>query len=205
MIIRENPQGTPDWLADRCGVVTASDFDNILSPTFKAREGQMRETYLCQKVAEIWSGQVESDFGGSFDMQQGQILEAEAVAAVELELDCDIKRVGLCVTDDGKIGASPDGLIGDDGGIELKCAKAKTHVGYLLKGELPPQYALQVHGSLYVTGRKWWKFVSYRRGFPSLILTIERDEEICAKIHDALTKFIGDMDAAIKRIGGMND
>lgn len=200
MIIRENPQGTPDWLADRCGIPTASEFDNLISPTFEIRKGEMPKSYLAQKVAEMWSGKVENDFGGSFDMEQGNILEEEARPFAELTLGCDIRKVGLCVTDNGRIGASPDGLIGDDGGLELKAPKAKTHVGYLLKGELPACYALQVHGCMFVTGRKWWKFMSYRRGFPPLLLHIDRDESIQEKIAAALGAFLKDMDLAMQKL-----
>jgi len=183
-------QGTEEWLRARAGIPTASEFDALITPEFVARKGQMPHTYLCKKLAEHWQGGPLPSFAPFGAMEQGQILEQEAVPWYELEFGTTINRVGFITTDDGRVGCSPDGLLGDDGGIEIKCPFADTHVRYLLAGEVPKDYTAQVHGSLYVTGRKWWKFVSYRRHFPALIVTVERDEEIMGKIGEALDEFL---------------
>ena len=190
MKILDCKQGTEEWLKARAGIPTASEFDALMTPEFAARKGQMPHTYLCKKLAEHWQGGPLPSFAPFGAMEQGQILKAEAVPWYELEHGETINRVGFCTTDDGKVGCSPDGLIGDDGGIEIKCPFADTHVRYLLAGEVPKDYAAQVHGSLWVTGRKWWRFVSYRRHFPPLVITVERDEEIMEKIGDALGAFL---------------
>ena len=84
-------------------------------------------------------------------------------------------------------GCSPDGIIrGQECGLEIKCPSAAVHVKYLLRGTLPPEYAPQVHGSIFITGFPRWRFVSYRRHFPPLVLTVERDEEIMETITSAL-------------------
>ena len=190
MKILECKQGTEEWLRARAGIPTASEFDALLTPKFETRTGAMPHTYLCKKLAEHWQGGPLPSFAPFGAMEQGQILEAEAVPWYELEFGTTINRVGFITTDDGRVGCSPDGLLGDDGGIEIKCPFADTHVRYLLAGEVPKDYAAQVHGSLYVTGRKWWKFVSYRRHFPALVVTVERDEEIMGKIGEALDEFL---------------
>jgi hypothetical protein len=133
-------------------------------------------------------------------MEQGSILEHEAIPWFEFAHDVAIDRVGFCTTDDGRAGCSPDGLIGEDGGIEMKCPLPHTHLKYLLAGTLPADYAAQVHGSMYVTGRKWWMFVSYSRKFPALVIRVERDEKIQEAIKTALDGFNALFDAQMERI-----
>lgn len=204
MIIHtEYAQRSVEWMQARAGIPTASEFDALLTPEFKIRTGQMPLTYLAKKVAEAWQGGPLAGFN-TFDMDQGNILEEEAVPWYELEFGEVIDRPAFITTDDGRIGCSPDGLLGQDGGIEIKCPEVHTHVGYLLAGELPPQYAAQVHGSMFVTGRKWWKFLSYRRHFPALLLTVERDEEAQEMIAEALEQFLGRFDRAMERLAELN-
>jgi hypothetical protein len=195
----EYEQHSAEWMIARSGIPTASEFDSLVTPDFKIRTGDMPKTYLAKKLAEAWQGGPLAGFN-VFDMEQGQILEDEAKPWYELEFGEKIQSVGFVTTDDGRVGCSPDGLIGDDGGIEIKCPAAHTHIGYILKGELPKDYAAQVHGSMYVTGRPWWKFLSYRRHFPPLMLTIFRDEEIIEKIDEAVKEFLACFDSAMARL-----
>lgn len=119
--------------------------------------------------------------------------------------ELEVNRVGFCTTDDGRIGCSPDGLIGEDGGIEIKCPQPTTHLRYLDEGKVPDQYLAQVHGSMLVTGRKWWKFLSYSRQFPPLIVHVERDEEIQTKLRAAIDPFIAKLDEGYAKIKQMKD
>lgn len=196
-------QNSLDWLVARAGVVTASEFDNLLTPKFEPRKGQTPETYLWRKLAERWTGGPLPGYQ-TLDMEAGQIRESEAIPAYEFEHSEQIQRVGFVTTDDERVGCSPDGLIGDDGGIEVKCPMAHTHVGYLLGGEVPEQHLTQVHGSIYVTGRKWWRFMSYRRGFPMLVKLVERDDAIQRKIDATLKSFLSRFDSEWKRLCDMN-
>lgn len=203
MKILPAPQGSVDWMLARSGIPTASEFDALVTPEFKLRTGDMPRTYLAKKVAEAWQGGPLAGFN-VFDMDQGKILETEAVPWFELEYGQTVERVGLITTDDGRVGCSPDGLIGDESGIEIKCPEVHTHVGYLLNGWLPKDYAAQVHGSMFVTGRARWKFLSYRRHFPPLLLTIERDEKIQSTLSAALHLFLGKFDAAMAHLTEIN-
>lgn len=203
MIIHPAQQHSLEWLTARAGVITASEINNILTPTFKARDGEMRHTYMCKKLAEKWTGSPLPGFS-SIDAEFGNILEDEGIPCFSLETGLDVERVGLCLRDDGRVAASPDGLIGEDGGIELKAPRQETHIKYLLAGGVPKDYIVQVHSALYVTGRPWWKFVSYARRLPLLIVTVERDEEIIQKIEDALEPFLSDFDAAYTRLCEIN-
>jgi hypothetical protein len=98
-------------------------------------------------------------------MERGILLEPEARAAYEAESGLLVDTVGFIVHDELMTGASPDGLIGEDGGIEIKCPGAAAHLDYL-RGEIPSDYKLQVIHSLWLTGRQWWDFASYSPDFP---------------------------------------
>lgn len=195
--------GSVDWMLARSGIPTASEFDALVTPDFKIRMGEMPTTYLSKKLAEAWQGGPLPGFN-VFDMDQGRILEDEAKPWFELEYNQTVERVGFITTDDGRVGCSPDGLLGEDSGIEIKCPHAETHIRYLLNGGLPKDYAAQVHGSMFVTGRKEWKFLSYRRHFPALLITVERDAEIQKVLAHALSEFLKRFDAGMARLAEIN-
>lgn len=199
MKIYDCAQGESDWLKVRVGKVTASELDNLLTPEFKLRTGAGVQTYLYSKVAEAWRGEPLPGFY-SHATEQGMLLEDEARKWVALNTEERLYNVGFCEHDDGRCGCSPDALIGEDGGLELKAPEPTNHVRYLLDGVLPKDYVAQVHMSLYVTGRKWWRFVSYRRKFPPFVLTVKRDESIMAKIAEALAAFYVQFDAAMEKL-----
>jgi hypothetical protein len=205
MKIHNCEQGSEAWLTLRLGIPTASEFDAIISPLWKQRTGEGVKTYLCRKIVEKVCRHIDEDFGGSFSMEQGHILEHEARPWFEFAHDLKIEKVGFCTTDDGRIGCSPDGLIGEDGGIEIKCPLPHTHLKYLMAGTLPPEYAAQVHGSMYVTGRSWWRFLSYSRQFPPLLLRVERDEKVQQAIGEALDAFLKDFDAQMERLSQLSN
>lgn len=197
-------QGSGEWLKLRLGIPTASEFDALISPEWKIRTGQGPTAYLYKKVCEKVLG-FSSDQGGSFHMQQGTILEHEAIPWLEFTHEIKVTRVGFVTTDDGRFGCSPDGLIGDDSGIEVKCPSPEVHLRYLMENKLPPEYRAQVYGSMTITGRSSWKFLSYSRQFPALLLTIARDAEIEAKILEALEGFSLSFEAKLAMIKAMKD
>lgn len=203
MKIIDCQQNSLQWLVARAGLVTASEIDALVSPTFEVRKGLGVNTYLAQKVAEKWlSGPIPGHM--DLTMELGHILENEAIPAYEFDYNQKIQKVGLITDDASRYGCSPDGLIGEDGGIEIKCPEPKAHVKYLLENKLPVDYMTQVHFSLYVTGRKWWRFMSYRRGFPTLLLTIERDEKIAEVFKTALNAFLPKLENEFERLVEMN-
>lgn len=203
MKIIDVAQNSLEWLVARAGIPTASEFDNLVTPKFEKRKGQMPESYLARKLAEAW---LHGPLPGyqTLDMEFGKILEEEARPWYEFTFNEPVQRVGLVTTDDGRIGCSPDGLIGEDGGIEIKCPEAHTHVRYLLDGEVPDHYLAQVHGSMFVTGRPYWKFLSYRRRFPPLVKVVERDDHIQAILEDVIGSFMERFDEAMARLVEMN-
>lgn len=196
-------QRSVDWMILRAGIPTASEFDSLITPNFEPRKGEMPKTYLHKKLAERWMGGPLASFN-TFDMDQGNILEESAIPFYEFEYGAKIDRVGFCTTDDGRVGCSPDGLLGEDSGIEIKCPRVETHVGYLLNGNLPKEYVAQVHGSMWVTGRPEWKFMSFSRGLPPLLITAVRDEQAMKILGDVLETFLAGLDAGWERLCDIN-
>lgn len=193
-------QGHLDWFKLRMGKVTASEAGNLLTPEFAPRTGEMPKTYLYSKLAEVWR-EKPMIFTGSWATDQGNVREEEAIPWLALEKEWKIKEGGFIETDDGLAGCSPDGLVGDDLGIECKSPEPVNHVRYLMEGVLPKAYTVQVHFSLFVTGFPRWLFFSYQRGFPPLILTVERDEAIMSKISEALSVYHAAFEKAKAKLG----
>lgn len=184
----------------RIGKVTASELDNIVKADFTLRTGDMPKTYLYKKAAEAFRGELLPNTGGSWSMEQGNLKEEEAIPWYAFAFDVKVRQVGFIESDDGRCGCSPDGLIGDDEGLEVKCPSAHVHLEYLDNDEVPKEYLPQIHMSMFVTGFKRWTFLSYARRFPAVIVKVERDEEICGKIASALDTFYGKYDAFMTKL-----
>ncbi len=203
MKIHDCQQGTLEWTKLHFGIPTASGLDNLLTPEFELRKGELPKTYVYKKVAEKLQGRPLIDLSASsFMLEQGMIIEEEARPWFELEYDTKVHQVGFISADDGRFGCSPDGLIGDFG-LEIKSPAAHTHVKYLVNGVLPKEYVVQVYGSMFVTGFKRWMFASYRRGFPALVLEIQRDEKAMSAIANAIDSFHREFDRAMERISNI--
>lgn len=196
MQIHNCEQGTPEWFAVRCGVPTASNFDKII--TTKGEPSKQAEKYMFRLAGEKVSGQMEEGYT-NLAMQRGVELEAEARSYYEVITGQTVEKVGFCLADDG-YGCSPDGLVGDDGLIEIKCPQIATQVDYLLKGSLPTEYFQQVQGQLLVTGRKWVDFISYYPMLKPLIVRVNREEDFINKLEIALKHFVKDLKETVKKI-----
>lgn len=202
--VHDVEQGSVDWLLARAGVVTASEADALVSPTGKVRDGSGVATYLHRKLTERWTGGPLPSLQGVFDVEQGEILELKAKPAFTIHTGIETSNVGFITSDDGRIGCSPDALVGTDSGCEIKCPTMPVAIGYLLSGKLPPDYICQVQFSLFVTGFKKWHFFSYSRQLPPLHLVVERDEHFQAALAVAITDFTAALDSAMKRLIEMN-
>ena len=202
-IHRNIEQNSLEWLKLRAGVVTASEMDALVTPLGKVKEGEARKTYLLKKLAETWLGAPIEDVGAGWAAEQGHMLEAEARDYFALATGNEVEQVAFISTDDGRCGCSPDGIIGDEG-VEIKCPQVINHVRYLLDGVLPAQYVVQVQFSLWVTGFRRWHFLSYRRGFSALRMTIEPDPKIQAGITEAITQFAELFDSGLKELCRLN-
>lgn len=187
-------QGTPEWQACRIGIPTASRFDCIVTPA-RAELSKQSDGYLRELLAEWLSGRVAESYTSGW-MQRGNETEPEAREYYAFVRDLDVARVGFVYGNESRMfGCSPDGLVGDDGMIEIKSPAPKTQIGYLLDRQLPLDYKAQVQGSLMVTGRTWCDFLSYCPGLPPLLLRIERDDKYIEKLREGIDSFIGSIHA----------
>ena len=190
-------QGTPEWFSARCGMPTSSNFDKII--TAQGKPSKQREKYLYTLAGEKVSG-IKEDTYQSFAMQKGIEKEAEARDYYKMLYDVEVQEVGFCLADNGLYGCSPDGLVGKDGGVEIKCPLIHTHVGYLLKDGLLQDYYQQAQGSLFVTGRKWWDIMSYYAGLRPVIIRVTPDKEFQKALQVELEIFAKELDELVKKI-----
>lgn len=201
MIISEHPQGTPEWLKDRTGIPTSSGFDMIV--TTQGRPSKQREKYLFTLAAEKITG-VKADSFQSDAMTRGIELEDQARAMYEVITGNKVEQVGACFPDKKKKSAcSPDGLVNEDGVLEIKCPSAHTHIGYLLKGVLPTAYFAQVQGQLFVTGRSYVDFFSYYPGLKPLLVKVMPDKAFQNALKVELEVFCSELSAITEKIRGL--
>ncbi len=203
MIVVDCRQGSPEWWEARRGVPTSSNFDRILTAKTLKPSAQA-EDFICELIGDRLSPYLPENAESytSNAMRHGQETEAEARRFYTMETGLAVHQVGFCLTDDRRFGCSPDGLVFDEGGLELKCPLPKTHAKYLLKpASLIDDYRLQVHGSLIVTGRQWWDVMSYAIGFHPVLIRVTPDETT-EKLRAALEEFHGRLIAALAKVKG---
>ena len=175
-------QGTEAWLAARCGLLTASEMKLIITPTLKAASNDKERGHLYELLAQRITQHVEPHYI-SDDMLRG--MEDELTARdLYSEKYAPATQCGFVTNDRWgvTIGCSPDGLVGDDGMIEIKSRRQKYQIETIVSGEMPADYLMQVQTALLVTERAWCDFVTYSGGLPMLTLRVFPD----AKVHDAI-------------------
>lgn len=191
-------QGTDEWFAAKLGRPGASNFDKII--TTKGERSKQRTKYMYQLAGERVAGAREDSYSNAA-MLRGMAMEPEARALYELLNDVQVDHVGMCYKDEAKLFAcSPDGLIGDRGGLEIKCPSMAVHVEYLIGGKLPMDYYQQVHGSLLVTGREFWDFCSYYPGMKPLIVRVYPDEKFLSALESELICFCEELAEVVEKI-----
>lgn len=172
-IIKDIPQGSEEWTQLRLGVATASNFNKIITATGK--ESATLEKYALQLATESTLFSAEPNFKNEI-MARGNELEAEARQVYQEETFNIVEEITMFKSDCGNFGYSPDGLIANDGLIEIKCPLATTHFQYILDDKVPSDYWQQLQGGLWVSGRNWIDFVSYHPNFKEKKLFIKRVE-----------------------------
>jgi len=199
MIVHDVIQGSQEWLDIRVGVITASEFNKVLTPKTKKLSEQAKSIerkIAAQRLIE----EDEVEFFGNAWTDRGNEYEDEAVSLYEILKECEAQKVGFITNDDLTIGCSPDRLIGEDGGLEIKCPSAHNHINFLLDKNVEEEYRCQVQGCLMVTGRKWWDVMSYHPKLPPVIKRVERDEEFINALSEALEQLLININETIERV-----
>jgi putative phage-type endonuclease len=170
-IIKDIQQGTPEWHACRIGKMTASNASAI------GNCGKGLETYIRKIVSEKYSSAERENYSNTHT-DRGHELEPIAISMYELMNNCIVEKVGFVEMND-YVGCSPDGLVGEDGGIEIKCPMDTKYIDMMIDQKPDSEYIWQVQMNLLITGRKWWDLVYYNPNFEksSIIFRIEPDQE----------------------------
>jgi putative phage-type endonuclease len=196
-------QGSPEWLAQRVGKVTASRVADVIAKT-KTGYSATRANYLAQLVAERLTGQPTDTFKNAA-MQHGTDTEPLARMAYETETGFMVTEVPMI--DHPTIamsGASPDGLVSDDGLVEIKCPNTSTHIETLITGKVPSKYVPQMQWQMACTGRKWNDFVSFDPRMPEdmqlFIKRVERDDTLIAEYEAEIKSFLLEVDNTVAKL-----
>jgi len=196
-------QRSDQWFAARIGKVTASRVADVLAKT-KSGYSASRDNYMAQLVCERLTGQRE-DFFTSAAMQHGTDTEPLARAAYESLKDVLVDEVGF-VPHPSIImaGASPDGLVGDNGLLEIKCPNTATHIDTLLSQTVPGKYNTQMQFQMACTDREWCDFVSFDNRLPEelqlFVKRVPRDNMYIRLMEDEIVKFLNELDIKIAQL-----
>jgi len=182
-------QGSDEWLAARCGMLTASNVGKLLTAGGKLADNETSRTLTETLVAERITGYVEY-VHPTFDMQRGSLDESYA-RDLYREQHAPVLEVGFATNtlNGHTLGASPDGLVSVSGGLEIKSPKAKTHLRTILNDQVPAEHLPQIHTSMLVLERDWWDFESYAGGWPIFVKRVHRDPQWDTLILEALARF----------------
>jgi hypothetical protein len=198
IVVDEIEQLSEEWFEAKLGVPSASHFDLII--TTEGKPSESAEKYMYRLAYERITGKPASTYM-SYDMKRGIENEPAARLLYEILYGVDVRQVALCYLDEQrKFGSSPDGLVGDDGGLEIKDAKPEVQIERLLHGWSKRKHFQQIQGNLLVTGRKWWDRMSHCPGLKPLFHRYERDEPFLAALRVELESFCERLDETEKQL-----
>jgi hypothetical protein len=200
MIIVNLTQGTEEWFKEKLGKPSASNASKII--TNDGKPSKQRIGYLYELAGEILTGKREEGYKNG-NMELGNIREDESRKFYELTHNVEVAQVGVIYKDEQKrFLCSPDGLVDDNYGLELKNVLPKTQVKYLLDNELPSEYFGQVQMSLYITGFKFWQFISYVPLMNPLLIKVELDKVYQKALAVELELFCNELETIVKKLRG---
>lgn len=196
-------QRTDEWFSARLGCVTASRTADVMAKT-KSGYSASRANYMAQLITERLTGQPAEGFS-SAAMQWGTDTEPQARMAYELMTGETVQETGFVLHPSIKFfGASPDGLVGSDGLLEIKCPNTSTHIDTLLADKVPSKYLTQMHVQMICTGRNWCDFVSFDPRLPGgmsfWMQRVNRDDAFCKEIEAEVSSFLDEMGTKIQQL-----
>ena len=191
-IYTEIEQGTPEWLELRKGIITSTVVKSLIKPTFKLAENDKTRKAIWRLASERITDHLEDSFYSS-DMERGHFEEplARDLYGGAVEVGFITNKIGGVT-----VGYSPDGLVGENGLIEIKSAKQSIQVERIVSGVVPTEHLPQIHYGMLVSGREWCDFISYSNGMPMQVIRVERD----LKIQDVLIEAIQIAETKIQNV-----
>lgn len=198
-------QRSQEWFEARIGKVTASKVADVIA-TIKTGESAARKNYRVQLVCERLTGKVADQFVNDH-MMRGIELEPVARSVYEQKTGEFVQEVGFVLHHSvADAGASPDGLVGKDGMIEIKCPSALNHVETIMSGEMPSKYKPQVQWQMACCGKDWVDFVSYNQDMPEnlqlFVTRVYRDNEYIAMLEESIVKFLEEVNQTVTKLEG---
>ena len=196
-------QKSPEWFAARLGRVTASRVADVVAKT-KTGDSASRGNYMAQLVIERLTNKQEESYSNEY-MDWGNLQEPFARAAYEAATNVLVDEVGMITHPRIEMsGASPDGLVGDDGLVEIKCPKTATHIETLLSKTVPGKYNTQMQWQMACTDRSWCDFVSFDprmpEGLQMFLKRVPRDDALIKTLEDEVTKFLKEVDSKLEQL-----
>lgn len=189
-------QGSDEWLAARAGRATASMFSAVRAKG----EGKTRKSYMVKLAAERLTGKPSESFS-NHHMERGTEQEPYARLSYEARYGVAIEEVGFVQHPVLMAGSSPDGLVDDDGGVEIKSVIPTVQIETFLKGSFPSAHKAQIMGNLWITGRAWWDFVSYSPDLPEhlrlYVYRVFRDEAYIRSLETEVRMFLVELDGLV--------
>lgn len=192
LVIHDVPQGSDEWFQARLGVVTASNFATVMAEGRDGEPSLTRTELLHRLVGEEITGIPAEETFKSRAMERGKEMEADAVADYERRRNVTVKRVGFATNFSGlkRCGASPDGIVGFDGGVETKTMRPDLMIPLLLKGsQMVPAHRAQVFGNMLVWEREWWDLKIFYPRMPDFTVRVYRDETYIRRLHNEIERF----------------
>lgn len=201
-IIKSMEQGSQEWLDLRLGKVTASCFSKVIAKGRGNAPSKVRADYMLQLAAEIVTGQVQDTYTNQY-MEWGTETEPKARSMYELMNDVTVEEIAF-IKHSEHVGVSPDGLVGDNGLLEIKCPKTTTQIQRVIAGVCPTEYIAQIQGQLWVSGREWCDFVSYdpriKNDASYFEIRVERDEVFISDLAEAVDKFLEELNEILCKL-----
>ncbi len=199
------PQGTLEWKLEKLGHVSAGSVSDILATT-KSGESKMRDNYKWRLITERITGQVQESYVNDA-MVWGIETEEQARITYEITYGVKVTQTGFLKHPAMQwVGASPDGLVGSVGGIEIKCPNTTTHLQTLKSKKAPTKYISQMQMGMWVTNRNWWDFISYDPRLPQALqffcVRVPRDQEYIDRMEKEVIKFLAEVEKEVQDLTG---
>lgn len=194
-------QGSDEWRLARLGHVSASSISAVMAKG----AGKTRQSYLEKIVAERLTQEIGEGYSNA-SMEWGTQTEPQARMAYEVSRGTFVTKTGFHKHPTIEwLGVSPDGLVGDDGLVEIKCPNSTTHLSYIRENKCPSEYYKQIQCQLWVTGRQWCDFVSFdprikKESLQLFVIRNVRDEELIKEMQSEVIKFLDDVETYIKEL-----
>lgn len=192
-------QGTEEWHKARAGVITASEIHFVMASGRGGAPSETRRKYMSRMASERITGEpAQTGWNGNVHTERGKENEATARSLYEERMGHKVDLIGFAKR--GTIGCSPDGLVSDHGGVEIKCKIPELHIEVLEKDEVPSDHIKQIQFSMLVMNRPWWDFVCYSPGLPLFVKRVEADVSLQSQMRVAVKQFELETDMLVKRI-----